>query len=534
MTALTREQTASREKVLLTALLLSTPGVLVTAYAAFSSQSTTQSADFIRRSIELVALFISWWVFRQLHQSKQIDESSQARLERTARLGVAGAMGSAGIVMLVIALARWSSFTPGGAVTMGLIIAFLGVLMNGWFWRRYTVLANEQYSSVIAAQQRLYRAKTLVDLCVVCALAAVVIAPFHPATPYVDLVGSIIVAGYLLWNGLRMAQANLDRVPLAERRVRAGLPMIRFLQAHVPLSASNWLLKQSLVYVRLDAGVMREAISAAGVPCQWIIPENSHPDRVLLYLHGGGFVLGLTPLHLRMGAYLAQKMSFRILMVDYRLAPDHPFPVPLDDCIRAYRWLLEQGTPAQDIVIAGDSAGGNMTIAALLKLRDDGDPLPAAAACLSPVIDLAGQEKLEKEFKDPLLPPKAMRFYSESYVGNSDPFAPLISPAFGDLRGLPPLLVHAGEDEILLDDAIRLVSLAKAAGVEARLEIYPRMWHVWQLNLSLPQAEQSLDDIAQFLGARLGVDSPWSHPAHGHTQAAQIEEIVQGRVTSGK
>jgi len=223
MTVLSKEQAASRKKVLLTALLLSTPGAVVTGIAALSSHSTTQFADFIRRSMELVAMFISWWVFSQLQRDQKLGEVDHTRLERAAGLGVAIAMGGSGVVMLVITLSRLSAFEPGGNVMMGLIIAVLGALMNGWFWWRYTVLSREQYSAVIAAQQKLYRAKALVDLCVVTALAAVVIAPFHPVTPYVDLVGSIFVAGYLLWNGLRMAQSHLDGTRSILTRMREQL-----------------------------------------------------------------------------------------------------------------------------------------------------------------------------------------------------------------------------------------------------------------------------------------------------------------------
>lgn len=286
----------------------------------------------------------------------------------------------------------------------------------------------------------------------------------------------------------------------AERKARAGLPVARFMQAYLPLPVANWLLRQSVARMRLARAVTREAVSANGVPCEWIIPQDSPVDQVLLYLHGGGFVFGLTPPHLQMGAYLAQKMGVRILMVDYRLAPDHPFPAALDDCATVYRWLLEQRIAAQNIVVAGDSAGGNLTITLLLKLRDSGDALPAAAACLSPVTDL-NKDKVRQGYKDPLLPPKAVRLYTRSYVGNGDANDPLISPVYGDLRGLPPLLIHVGEDEILRDDAVRLAEVAKAADVDVRLEIYPRMWHVWQLNLTLPQAVQSLNDITQFFGS---------------------------------
>jgi monoterpene epsilon-lactone hydrolase len=288
-----------------------------------------------------------------------------------------------------------------------------------------------------------------------------------------------------------------------ERKARAVLPVVRFMQAHLPLPVARWLLRQSMAHPRLDHDVIREAVSADGVSCQWIIPQNSPTDQVLLYLHGGGFVFGLTPPHLQMGACLARKMSVRILMVDYRLAPRYPFPAALDDCATAYRWLLKQGISAQNIVVAGDSAGGNLTITLLMKLRDGGDPLPAAAACLSPATDLT-KDNARPGYKDPLLPPQAVRVYTKSYVGNNDAHDPLVSPVFGNLRGLPPLLVHAGEDEILRDDAVRIEELARATDVDVRLEIYPRMWHVWQLYLALPQAIQSLDDIAQFLGSHIG------------------------------
>jgi len=209
MNGLSKEQSSSRAKMLLIALLLSAPGPLVTGIALISSHSTTQLADFIRRGVELVAIFISWWVFRQLQRNAELGKVDQIRLERAAGLSTAGAMACSGVVLLVVALSRLSVFEPGGNVTMGLTIAVLGLVTNGWFWWRYTVLTREQYSAVIAAQQQLYRAKVLVDLCVVTALAFVAIAPAHPVTRYVDLLGSVMVAVYLLWSGLRMAQSHL-------------------------------------------------------------------------------------------------------------------------------------------------------------------------------------------------------------------------------------------------------------------------------------------------------------------------------------
>lgn len=212
MTDLTGKQAAKREKTLLTAVLLSAPGPLVTGLAAISSHSTTQLADFIRRSAELVALIVSWWVFHTLQRHQPLNETRQSRLERLAELSVAGAMGCSGIIMLMIALSRFSAYQPAGNVISGLVIAVLGLLTNTWFWRRYASLTHEQFNPITAAQQKLYRAKAWVDLCVVIALTAVTIAPDHPATRYIDIVGSITVAIYLLYSGWSTFNPSITKV----------------------------------------------------------------------------------------------------------------------------------------------------------------------------------------------------------------------------------------------------------------------------------------------------------------------------------
>jgi divalent metal cation (Fe/Co/Zn/Cd) transporter len=217
---LSHEQAASRERTLLIALLLSAPGPLLTGLAALSSRSTTQLADFIRRSTELVALLLSWWVFRRLQRDTALGEADRSRLESAAGLGVAAAMICSGTAMSVVALSRLSTFEPGGRVASGLVIAVLGLVTNVGFWWRYTHLAREHYSAIMAAQQKLYRAKASVDLCVVTALSAVTVAPAHPATRYVDILGSIAVAGYLLWSGLRLAHSHLGDTKNLRRRLR--------------------------------------------------------------------------------------------------------------------------------------------------------------------------------------------------------------------------------------------------------------------------------------------------------------------------
>lgn len=202
MSAIARDQAATRERTLLVALLLSAWGPLATGIAVVTGRSSTQLADFVRRSAELIALFVSWWVFRRVEREEAVD-ARRARLERGATLSVAAAMGCSGLAMLSVALLRLDSFQPGGNVYPGLAIAVLGLVTNVWFWRRYAVLNREEYNAIIAAQRQLYRAKASVDLCVIVALLSVALAPRAPLTRYVDVIGSVAVALYMVWSAVR-------------------------------------------------------------------------------------------------------------------------------------------------------------------------------------------------------------------------------------------------------------------------------------------------------------------------------------------
>ncbi|HWE35244.1 MAG TPA: alpha/beta hydrolase fold domain-containing protein, partial [Isosphaeraceae bacterium] len=174
------------------------------------------------------------------------------------------------------------------------------------------------------------------------------------------------------------------------------------------------------------------------------------------------------------------------------------------DCLAAYRWLLSQGTRPQDVVIAGDSAGGNLTLTTLMALRDAGEPLPAAAVCISPATDLAATGESFWTKKDPVQTPEFVLAMRRLYAGDMDLRSPALSPLYGDLRGLPPLLIHAGGDEMLLSDATRLAAKARAAGVDVRLDVYPRMWHVWHLFVpTLPEARRAVAAIGAFIRERI-------------------------------
>jgi divalent metal cation (Fe/Co/Zn/Cd) transporter len=208
MTSRSRAHTARRERTLLAALLLSSWGPLATGVAVLSNRSTTQLADFIRRSVELIALAVSWWVFRSLARRPAVSLAEKNRLESTATLCVAAAMVCSGISLLTVALSGTHASAPGGNVYPGLAIAALGLVTNVWFWRRYARLEREQPNQIIAAQIQVYRAKAFVDLCVMAALAAVAFAPAHPIAGWVDLSGSVAVSLYLVWSGLRTARAD--------------------------------------------------------------------------------------------------------------------------------------------------------------------------------------------------------------------------------------------------------------------------------------------------------------------------------------
>jgi acetyl esterase/lipase len=222
----------------------------------------------------------------------------------------------------------------------------------------------------------------------------------------------------------------------------------------------------------------------------------------MLYLHGGGYVVGSIATHRGLAGRLSQAAAARVLLVDYRLAPEHPFPAAVDDAASAYRWLLAQGIESARLVIAGDSAGGGLTIATLVALRDAGVPLPAAAVCLSPWVDLegSGDSVTTKAAADPLVQKDMLLQLGAWYLAGADPRTPLAAPLYADLRRLPPLLIQVGTAEILLDDATRLAEKATAAGVKVTLESWEDMIHVWQLFAPmLPEGQQAIERIGVFV-----------------------------------
>jgi len=243
------------------------------------------------------------------------------------------------------------------------------------------------------------------------------------------------------------------------------------------------------------------------VKAAWITPVGVDEDRVLLYLHGGGFVLGSIDSHSPLVSNLARASGCRALAVDYRLAPEHRCPEALDDCVTAYRWLLAEGYSPDRIVIAGDSAGGNLTPCTLLALRDSGEPLPAAGVMLSPATDLAitGKSTVTKAQEDPMIDMGWGRRCISTYLGSLDPRDPRYSPYYADLAGLPPLLVHLGSREVLYDDCTGFAERARRSGVEVELEVFEGMFHVFQIcGMFMPESRDAIRKIGAFCRGRTG------------------------------
>jgi phosphinothricin tripeptide acetyl hydrolase len=290
-----------------------------------------------------------------------------------------------------------------------------------------------------------------------------------------------------------------------------GIDVVRAHLAKLPPSDSLTVAERRAQYERAEKAfptppeVKVERVSAPVAPAEWLRPPGAVAGRVVLYLHGGGYVIGSPRSHRHLAAAIAAAGQASALLLDYRLGPEHPYPAAVDDATAAYRWLLDQGIAPGHIVIGGDSAGGGLTVATLLALRDARLPLPAGGVCISPWVDLtcSGGSYRTKAAVDPIVTRTGVEEMARAYLGSSAARTPLASPLFADLRGLPPLLIHVGSDEVLLDDAVQLADRARSAGVDATLEVWDRMIHVWHWFLPmLDEAQAAIDGIGRFTRAR--------------------------------
>jgi acetyl esterase/lipase len=233
----------------------------------------------------------------------------------------------------------------------------------------------------------------------------------------------------------------------------------------------------------LPSDVVVEKVIANGVPCEWTATPGAARDAAILYLHGGGYVIGSIDSHRHMVAELGRAAGIRTLAVDYRLAPEHRFPAAVDDTLAVYRFLLDAGIPAQRIIIGGDSAGGGLVVGAMLAIRDAGLPRCGAGWCISPWVDMEalGASFADRAATDPTVQKETILYMAGHYLGSADPRSVYAAPIHGDLRGLPPLLIQVGACETLLDDSIQLARRAGMADVPVDLQVWPEMIHIWHI-----------------------------------------------------
>ena len=253
-------------------------------------------------------------------------------------------------------------------------------------------------------------------------------------------------------------------------------------------------------------GVSATLVDAGGVTAEWVVADNSDPDRRLLYLHGGGYVICSPATHRDLAGRIAQAAGVSLLVLDYRLAPEHPYPAAVDDAVAALKWMTDNGPhgagAASATFVAGDSAGGGLTLATLIAARDGGLRMPDAAVTISAWADLAGtgETMRTRADVDPMVNEPLLQRMRQAYLQGGEATQPLASPLYADLRGLPPLLMQVGDAEVLLDDTTRVAEKAKAAGVEVTVEVYPEMVHIFQIFAPiLPEGQQAIERIGAFL-----------------------------------
>ena len=291
-----------------------------------------------------------------------------------------------------------------------------------------------------------------------------------------------------------------------------GIDIVRAHLAKLPPSDQMTIEERRAQYDKAErvfqtpADVAIERVMAPAQPAEWLTPPGVRADAVVLYLHGGGYVIGSPRSHRHLAAAIARAGGTRALLLDYRLAPEHPFPAALDDVVAAYEWLLAHHVSPRRIVVAGDSAGGGLTVATLLALRDRGRPLPAAGVCISPWVDLTCSlpSHTSRKAVDPIVTREAVGKMAVAYLGATAPTTPLASPLYAELRALPPLLIQVGDDEVLLDASVQLAERARAAGVDVTLEVWPQMIHVWHWFFPmLDDGQRAIDRIGEFIRAQV-------------------------------
>jgi len=293
-----------------------------------------------------------------------------------------------------------------------------------------------------------------------------------------------------------MSQQQLQQIiQMLKAQPIAGRPTVQETRANFEQMAGMF---------PVAADVKCEPVDAGGVKSEWVTAPGADAGRAVLYLHGGGYVIGSINTHRDLAARISRAAKARVLLIDYRLAPEHPFPAAVEDSVAAYRWMLAQGLKPARISVAGDSAGGGLTVATLAAIRDAKLATPGAAVCLSPWVDLegVGDSMKSKASVDPMVQRDGLLEMAQHYLAGKDARSPLAAPLYADLAGLPPMLIQVGTAETLLDDSTRIAERARKAGVKVTLEPWENMIHVFQVFAPmLDEGQQAIEKIGEFIRA---------------------------------
>ncbi len=330
-------------------------------------------------------------------------------------------------------------------------------------------------------------------------------------------------------SGIETAPAGVHHVPLCRtsRRARAlngfyrRFLRSRSFEAFDVAAARRLMAPLDRVLGATGLGVRRTPVDAGGVAAEWVAGRREGRTRTILYLHGGGFIVSTPRMHARLAARLSTLLDARVLVPDYRLAPEHPLPAAHEDCLAAYRWLLERGHDPARVALIGDSAGGLLVLSTLQRIRDAGVPRPACGVMFSPGFDLAAvDEAAAATAADPMISAAMLALMQRLVIDPIDPQDPRISPCAGSLADLPPLLIQVGSTEALLGQSLKVAERARAAGTQVELQIWPEMPHVFQIATWLPEARRALAYVGEFVATQMAMRRPLSEGVQAGRPAA--------------
>jgi len=498
----------SGTRTLLMSVLMSAPGPLVVGLGLLAGHSSTQIADFVRRSAELLAIIMSFVIYQITTKDGATDEMRKTKLERLSNRFVGAMMCVGGSFM--IALAFLSDAADKGNVIPGLSIAVLGVIANTLFWLKYTKLNKAESNAILAVQARLYRAKSLVDCCVTIALLSVAMAPASPVSAWLDFIGSVIVAVYLVWCGIRTIWESvrtynikneflpwsLFSPPISEKFLAMAVP-------HMKPPKSLWQDPELDVTVREISGYDGATIRS------FVLSPKALPSKApcLIYLHGGGFVLEAAGYHYKNAVRYAKEVGCKVVFPLYRLAPQHPHPVFFEDCYATmcdtYDHAEALGIDLTRIGIGGDSAGSTLAVGVCMMARERKHPVKFRFQMLPyPFLDARNESDSCRRFTDTPMWNSTLshRIAPMTKVDKTHPnyvwYSPVEANCFTDL---PPAYIETAEFDCLHDDGILYARLLKDAGVVVTVNETAGTMHGFDIAVKAPTTLSAMAERIAFM-----------------------------------